>query len=462
MAQQLVVSLLFCSGWSALLWLASQFLLRKSPGLQQWPTFYWCLLGLCFLPLLPLPQLSQHWTIPSALLQDTVYSIQTLVAQPAHPSLTALPADRAQFWGGLLGLVFMISLWQLGRVLTQWQRLQQLIKLTEPLAAASVLNPAQRATLPPYIEIRQTPAAISPFIAGWRRLILVVPAYIWQLSTAQRHLLLAHELVHMQRRDPQQLLALRLVVAACWFMPVLRYLEQAFMQSIELTVDQAVLAKQPGQAALYGQTLLSSLKLSQAGQGSALTPGFIHGAADKGFYQQRLQQLFQCSPGLSLWQRWRISIVFGGAVLLLQLSSSALSYSAPPQAWLLPVGQVAVTSFYAEKHPFRQNRPHQGLDFGSAAGTTITATQKGKVLIADATSLNSRYGNVVLIDHGHGYQTLYAHLNDFHVVAGQTVQAGEPIGTVGATGRVTGPHLHFEILLNGQQQDPALYLQLDQ
>lgn len=461
MAQQLMISLLFCSAWAAMLWLASQFLLKKIPGLQQWPTFYWCLLGLSFLPLLPLPQLGHHWTIPSVLLQDTVYSIQTLAVQPEHPGLIQPLTGIQQFWVVLLGLVFIISLLQLGRVVKQWQRLQQLIKLTEPVAAATVLSPAQLASVPPNVEIRQTQAAISPFIAGWNRMVLVVPAYIWQLSAQQRHLLLAHELVHLQRRDPQQLLVLRILVAFCWFIPVLRRIEQAFIRSIELTVDQAVLAKQPELATIYGQTLLSSLKLSQAGHLSALTPGFIHSNTDHSFYQQRLQQLFQRSPGLSVWQRWRISIALGCSVLLLQISSSALNYSEPPQEWLLPVGKVPVNSFYAEKHPIRQNRPHQGLDFGAAAGATIMATQKGKVLIADATSLNSGYGKVVLIDHGHGYQTLYAHLDDFYIAAGQTVKAGEPIGTVGTTGRVTGPHLHFEILLHGRQQDPATYLKLD-
>src|SRR5690606_30160073 len=249
------------------------------------------------------------------------------------------------------------------------------------------------------------------------------------------------------------LLVLRILVAFCWFIPVLRHIEQAFIRSIELAVDQAVLAKQPELAAIYGQTLLSSLKLNlklnQASHLSALTPGFIHHNADHGFYQQRLQQLFQRSPGLSVAQRWRISIALIGSVLLLQMSSSGLSYSDPPQEWLLPVGKVRVSSFYAEKHPIRQNRPHQGMDFSAAAGTTIKATHKGKVLIADATSLNSGYGKVVWIDHGHGYQTLYAHLDGFSIAAGQSVNAGEPIGTVGTTGRATGPHLHFEILLDG-------------
>ena len=276
----------------------------------------------------------------------------------------------------------------------------------------------------------------------------------------QRQLLIDHELVHLQRRDPQQLLLLRILVALCWFNPVLRLIEQAFIRSMELAVDKTVLQKQPEQALLYGQTLLCSLKQSQAEQMPALMPGFIQSNASQSFYQQRLQLLFQPTPQLSFWQRWRITALLCSTALLLNVGCAQLSFSSPPQEWVLPVGKVPINSFYGEKHPFRKNRPHQGLDFGAKRGATVKAAQKGKVLIADAKSLNNRYGKAVLIDHGHGYQTLYAHLDDFYIEAGQTVEPGQPIGKVGSTGRVTGPHLHFELLVDGKQQDPTPYLKL--
>jgi murein DD-endopeptidase MepM/ murein hydrolase activator NlpD len=69
-----------------------------------------------------------------------------------------------------------------------------------------------------------------------------------------------------------------------------------------------------------------------------------------------------------------------------------------------------------------------------------------------------QYGTVVVIDHGHGWQTLYAHLQVADVVVGQQVLAGEQIARVGSTGRVTGPHLHLEMLHNGERVDPQAYL----
>lgn len=460
MAQAILSSLLYCSIWSALICCLAHGLLQRIPALRPWPAFYWLSLLLCFLPLLPLPDLGQRWLIPSVLLQDAVYSMQTLIAQPAHPAVSLPALHLKQLWPLLLTAVFWISLWQLSRVGRQWRQLQQLIQLATPLPLSALFSAVQRTQLPAGFSLRQTPLNVSPFIAGWSRMVLVVPAYIWQMSATERELLLAHELAHVQRRDAQQLLLLRILTALCWFMPAMRYLERGFGRSIELAADQAVLRTWPEQAALYGQTLLSSLKLSQSMQASALSAGFIHGACDKGFYQQRLAALFQRLPATSAWQRLRTGLLFGMAVVLVQLSSNALSVQAPVQNWLLPVGNVRVSSYFAEQHPIRQNRPHQGIDFAADKGVMIQASQAGKVLIADNSSLNSRYGKVVLIDHGAGYQTLYAHLDSYHVRPGQKVTAGEPIGTVGETGKVTGPHLHFEILRNGQQQDPASYLSL--
>jgi murein DD-endopeptidase MepM/ murein hydrolase activator NlpD len=460
MAEQFMLSLLLCSLWSGLLWCVSQFLLKKFSALRHWPALYWCLLALSFLPLVPMPELYPHWIVPSVLVLDTVTSVQALAAQPQHPALVTLVVDTDFYWRLALAFVALISLVLLWRLVKQWQQVQGLIQQAEPLAVASVLNKTQLALLPKHFEIRQTQAAISPFVAGWRRMVLVLPAYIHTMSQQQRQLLIEHELTHLQRRDPQQLLVLRILVALCWFNPALRLLEQAFIRSMELAVDKAVLNKQPEQALLYGQTLLTSLKQSQTQQMPVLMPGFIQANANPGFYQQRLQQLFQPAPLLSVWQKWRATMLLCSTALLLNVGCAQLSFSSPPQEWLLPVGKVPINSFYGEKHPFRKNRPHQGLDFGAKRGATVKAAQKGKVLIADAKSLNSRYGKAVLIDHGHGYQTLYAHLDDFYIEAGQTVEPGQPIGKVGSTGRVTGPHLHFELLIDGKQQDPAPYLKL--
>jgi hypothetical protein len=89
--------------------------------------------------------------------------------------------------------------------------------------------------------------------------------------------------------------------------------------------------------------------------------------------------------------------------------------------------------------------PHAGVDFPAAAGTPVYATQSGKVVLAE----NLYYsGNTVVIDHGFGIYTLYAHLSEIGVHAGDPVEASAEIGKVGATGRVTGPHLHWGLTID--------------
>ncbi|MGF1459842.1 MAG: peptidoglycan DD-metalloendopeptidase family protein [Leptolyngbyaceae cyanobacterium] len=124
-------------------------------------------------------------------------------------------------------------------------------------------------------------------------------------------------------------------------------------------------------------------------------------------------------------------------------------------------GRLEVTSeFGLRRNPFGgfSYEMHSGIDFRGPVGTPIYATADGTVVTSQYAG---GYGKHVIIDHGYGYETLYAHLSELSVQAGDRVQRGERIGELGSTGRSSGPHLHYEVHRSGQPVNPRYYLQLD-
>lgn len=95
---------------------------------------------------------------------------------------------------------------------------------------------------------------------------------------------------------------------------------------------------------------------------------------------------------------------------------------------------------------------HRGVDVAAPEGTPVSAMKGGRVTFAGA---RGGYGNTIIIEHGSNVRTLYAHLSRIDVRAGQRVRGGEVIGAVGRTGNATGPHLHFEVVRWGRQEDPV-------
>ena len=108
---------------------------------------------------------------------------------------------------------------------------------------------------------------------------------------------------------------------------------------------------------------------------------------------------------------------------------------------------------------YKTRRRHAGIDFTANKGTEVYATGDGVVVALERKKWG--YGLSIIIDHGYGYQTRYAHLSKFKVKIGQKIKRGELIGLIGSTGKSTGPHLHYEVAVNGVKVNPIGYFHSD-
>jgi murein DD-endopeptidase MepM/ murein hydrolase activator NlpD len=141
------------------------------------------------------------------------------------------------------------------------------------------------------------------------------------------------------------------------------------------------------------------------------------------------------------------------------LLTSRLQKDVQPAGWPIAAGYIT-SPFGARTDPFTGLRGyHPGIDFAAAEGSSVLAVASGIVTQAGEEEGHEGYGEMVEINHGNGYVTRYGHNERVLVKVGDRVQRGQVVARMGSTGRSTGPHVHFEVLLNGQQVNPAQYIQ---
>jgi murein DD-endopeptidase MepM/ murein hydrolase activator NlpD len=214
-------------------------------------------------------------------------------------------------------------------------------------------------------------------------------------------------------------------------------------QTEKLARDRLEVETQKNQISLIMQQLLAQKNEAQA-QADYQKEFISHLKNNRQALESAISQLEKDSTSITQLIRQRSAGDRRGIVIT---GNGAIS---------LPVDGEITSLFGYRMHPILgYQKFHSGIDFGADSGTTIRAGAAGVVIYAD---WYGGYGNTVIVDHGGGITTLYAHSEGFYITNGQQVQKGQPIAAVGSTGLSTGPHLHFEVRQAGEPIDPAPFL----
>jgi murein DD-endopeptidase MepM/ murein hydrolase activator NlpD len=462
-----LLSLLFFIVWSGFLCALALIIVKITPQIGQWSRF-WQTMGITSLvPLLPFSFFKANSFISDELMQALEPSQSVLLQHSGTLVSHMTEAGELQTVIYLaMALLGGISTCSLIRFFIGFAKVNQFVNHASSITDLSTFTLQQQTFIAAKkIRLLTTKQRVSPFVFGFFRVKLLLPHYVFTMPEKQRFLLIEHELMHIKRQDPKVVILFRLSACLFYFNPFIRYLEKRFLQTMELNCDHTILANSPENKRSYARALIASLKLGNSTLEGNVTTYFSGSQLSKNDLEDRIKAAMATKKSNGYGPLYRLILV------VFALSTSALALATKPflsiknfdQDHLLGVSPILggrVSSGYNQINDFRGNKRHKAIDFTAPIGTDVVASFSGKVIIADDITLHQNFGKVVLIDHQGQIQSLYAHLNDFSVESGQYIFAGEKIGTVGVSGRVTGPHLHFEVLEEGKHADPSQYINL--
>lgn len=314
------------------------------------------------------------------------------------------------------------------------------------------------------VAVKRLFGLASVCLAGWRKPKIVVPDGLVERAGAQPvSLMCAHELAHLRRADPLFFAASRALSALYWFNPAFTRLEARAAAAAEAAADAMVVAGGADRRA-YAQCYLAGLKYAaDASERALIGATSFCDHENNGGRRMRMKSILETPAGRPSALLRVLAALGGGLALCLAGGQAVLAAAATEGVKLpdnapfhsLPVDGRVTLAFGAVIKGMTPEQGHRGLDIAAPQGSPVTAPASGRVLAAtDQYKDQSGWGNVVVIDHGGGWVTRYAHLGGFSVHKGERVTAGEEIGRVGSTGVSTGPHVHYEVLKDGAPVDP--------
>ncbi len=297
-------------------------------------------------------------------------------------------------------------------------------------------------------------------------------------------LMCAHEIAHLKRGDTRLFTATALARVLFWFNPLVTRIAALVELAAEEGADRLVIGSGVDRRA-YASCFVKGLKYAAMKQSllPALAPGFT--PADRQGRRRRLDSILSADDGRRATTASRVALASAASIAaLLAVGQAAFAVDpeaaaekrlaaladieeakSPPiaavhdEAFAKPVDGEVTLGFGATYTSLEDNKTlmgHRGVDIKAAKGAPVKASGDG-VVVEATTRLRGKesYGTTVVIDHGHGKLSRYAHLDSYQVAIGEEVRKGDVIGAVGETGLVTGPHLHFEMLKDGDPVEPA-------
>lgn len=412
--------------------------------------------------------------------------------QEGKIALQDIPLEKCAFFLWLCGAALVLgwraaSYWRFRRRITacaqtpeEWE--QELL---------NTLTPAGKRP-----RLRRCAGAAGPCLLGVWNSTLILPGDGYKPDILQD--ILEHELCHWRRRDLAVKWLAALATCVHWFNPLCWWMAGRLDRDCELACDEQVLARRSQEQRVhYGRTLIL-VAAGSAPTGYGLTACMY---TQKQRLKERLEYLMEekkCGR--------HITAALCVAVLVVALSTTvfgaylggeqtegtaenqgivqtmdregqgtAAPAAQPEQEDLAPeqgeqntdvfclpvqMDKIVLSMLYGSRiHPITgKSQDHNGIDIAADKGTEVLASKGGVVVTS---SFEGTYGNYVVLSHGDGRNTLYAHLSQRNVSQGDTVDQGQVIGLVGSTGKATGAHLHFEVWEDGSRVDPLGVLDVE-
>ncbi len=446
-----------------LLWVWFRCVKRTAPTVQYY--VWMAALLSCVVPLRFRWQTAGTAAVP--LEQVAVRIVKTAETPLPPPTVTNLPQLA---WGDVFAAVWLTvaAVLFFGYLVKHAVAVRHLRRTTVETECAQLLEYTARR-----VRVRVGDTVTSPMMVGLFRPTLYLPCRTLE-DTQLRHVL-AHETVHLHRGDLWVKPLALLVRCVCWFNPLVYGMYRCLCATCEISCDVAAVKKTGGDAAAYLSTVLY-LMCNGRGMSNRLSTAMADNA-------RRVKERFRV---VSHTASHRVATAIS-AVAAVTLLTGALCvggvvagreevspvvplmtepvFSTPATEAIPPAVEADTGLLWplnedngmTASYGYRWGEFHRGIDIGGIMDDTVRAAAAGKVLCCEPKGYNGGYGISVTIDHGNGLWTKYTHLNTYMVAVGDYVTAGQPIATLGMTGNVTGPCLHFEVLENGETVDPMPY-----